>query len=321
MRSLKIGLLGCGTVGTGTVDVLKNNGDIIAERCGKRIVLEKVFAKDVLEHADAYVRERAAADVRDIVMNPEIDVVVELMGGIKPAHEFIVSALQNHKHVVTANKDVIAIYGRELEKMANERGVLLLYEAAVGGAIPVLKALSDSLAANRFSRISGIVNGTTNYILSKMTSHGADFYEVLAEAQRLGYAEADPKSDIDGLDAARKVVILAAKGFGVWKSLDEVSVTGIRHISSANVAEAKQAGCVYKLIADAECINGNVTLTVEPKRLPCDHPLAAVGGTFNAVFVEGDACDSLMFYGRGAGALPTGSAVVGDIMEIAKRIK
>ncbi|MFA6076223.1 MAG: homoserine dehydrogenase [Negativicutes bacterium] len=320
MKTVKIGLLGCGTVGSGVVEILRMNADLIAERCGARIEIEKIFFKNHRKHREPFVEDRATYDIRDVVMNPSIDIVVELAGKEHPAYEFIVTALQNGKHVVTANKDVMALHGCELETMARDRGVRLMYEASVCGAIPVMKALTESLSANKFTKISGIVNGTSNYILSKMTSDGADFYETLAEAQRLGFAEADPESDIDGLDAARKIIILAAKAFGVWKTLDEVQTTGIRHISAASISDAKAAGCVYKLIAQAECDDRVINLSVEPRRLPFDHPLAVVNDTFNAVFVEGNACGSLMFYGRGAGALPTGSAVVGDIMEIAKAI-
>ncbi|MEI6285997.1 MAG: homoserine dehydrogenase [Bacillota bacterium] len=320
MKTVKIGLLGCGTVGSGVMEVLRMNADVIAERCGAHLEIVKILDKKSDRHYEPFVQDRLTYDIRDIVMNAEIDIVVELTGGEHPAFEFIVSALQNQKHVVTANKDVMALHGADLEIMARERGVRLLYEASVCSAIPVLKALSDSLSANRITSIRGIVNGTTNYILSKMTANGADFYETLAEAQRLGYAEANPKSDIDGLDAARKIIILAAKAFGVWKTLDEVQTTGIRHISAVNIADAKAAGCMYKLIAQAESDGRTINLSVAPQRLPFDHPLASVNDTYNAVFVEGNACGNLMFFGRGAGALPTGSAVVGDIIEIAKAI-
>lgn len=320
MKVVKIGLLGCGTVGSGVLEILRQNADLIAGRSGARLEISKIFVKNSNKHREPFVQERVTYDIRDIVMNADIDIVVELTGGEHPAYEYIVSALQNQKHVVTANKDVMALHGADLENMARERGVQLLYEASVCGAVPVLKALSESMAANKISKISGIVNGTTNYILSKMTADGAGFYETLAEAQRLGYAEADPSSDIDGLDAARKIVILAAKAFGVWKTLDEVQITGIRHISAENIKDAKAEGRVYKLIAKADCADQIITLSVEPQRLSFENPLARVNDTYNAILVKGDACGNLTFTGRGAGALPTGSAVVGDIIEIAKAI-
>jgi len=265
-------------------------------------------------------------DLEAIVTDPEVDIVVELIGGLEPARSLILQAIASGKHVVTANKAVIARYGEEIFEAANEKGVYVMLEAAVGGGIPVIQTLKQSLGANRIQTVIGIVNGTTNYILTRMQTEGADFAEVLADAQELGYAEADPTADVDGLDAADKIAILASLAFGGRINLKDVYCEGIRQVSAADIDYADKLGFVIKLLAIAQDIKSKpdtemLSIRVHPTLVPKTHPLASVNGVYNAILVEGEPIGQVMFYGRGAGAGPTASAVVSDILNIAAILK
>ncbi|MBC7075556.1 MAG: homoserine dehydrogenase [Syntrophomonadaceae bacterium] len=319
---INIGLLGCGTVGSGVVKLLKKNEEIITKRTGDTIVIKKVLEKDRDKCFSLGIDERMIAqDISEILDDEEIDIIVELIGGIEPAFEFIVQAMQKGKSVVTANKDLIAIKGRELFEMAEENNVDFYFEASVAGGIPIIYPLKQSLAGNRIRKVIGILNGTTNYILTKMSREGRAFDEILAEAQKLGYAEADPSSDVNGLDAARKIAILSSIAFNTRVTLDNVYVEGITSIEPADIRYAQELGYVVKLLAIAkEDEEGRVQARVHPAFIPRTHPLAAVDDVFNAVFVQGDAVGEIMHYGRGAGQMPTASAVVGDIIDIARNI-
>jgi len=323
----KIGLLGLGTVGTGTAKILRDPAqrhpllqELELYRVGVRS-LDK--PREVELSADCIT-----TDLEAIVTDPAVDVVVELLGGLEPARSLILKAIQHKKHVVTANKAVIARFGAEIFTAATEAGVYVLLEAAVGGGIPVIEPLKQSLCANRINGLMGIVNGTTNYILTRMQLEGADFDAVLADAQRLGYAEADPTADVDGLDAADKIAILASLAFGGRIKRDEVHCEGIRQVSAADIAYADKLGFVIKLLAIARRnVSAQPTepeqlqLRVHPTLVPKAHPLASVNEVYNAILVEGDPIGQVMFYGPGAGAGPTASAVVSDILNIAAILK
>lgn len=326
-KTIKVGLIGLGTVGGGTFELLAKNAALIGDRAVP-IEVKRVCNLDVA-YAEQRIRELgladcvATADYRDLVSDPEIDIVIELIGGIHPALEMVSAALAAGKSVVTANKDLVASHGAELFALADEQGVDFFFEAAVAGGIPILKALKDSLAANNIVEIMGIVNGTTNYILSQMTSRGVDFQPCLEQAQALGYAEANPTNDIEGFDAARKMAILASIAYNTNITEDMVYVEGITKISKFDIAYAEQLGYAIKLVGLAKPAPDDsdaVSVCVYPLMIAKDHPLAAVSDVFNAVFVEGDALGQSMFYGRGAGATPTASAVVGDVITAAKKI-
>ena len=318
--AFKIGLLGLGTVGTGTAKILldpvgRNSllDHLVIQRVGVRSPdkpREIGFASDVI-----------TSDLEKIASDPDIDIIVELIGGLEPARTLILKAIANGKHVVTANKAVIARYGPEIFDAANKAGVYVLIEAAVGGGIPIVEPLKQSLGANRIQRIIGIINGTTNYILTRMANEGVDFEAVLAEAQQLGYAEADPTADVDGLDAADKIAILACLGFGGRVNRENVYCEGIRQISAADISYAEKLGFTIKLLAIAQGASGSTSDTlqirVHPTLVPQDHPLASINGVNNAILVEGDPLGQVMFYGPGAGEGPTASAVVSDILNIA----
>ena len=319
---INIGLLGCGTVGEGVVELVRRRTEKITDLTGFRPLIRKILVRDVTKTRNvAFVDEMLTANPTDILQDASIQVVVETIGGIEPARSFILQALRNGKHVITANKDLIALHGTEILEVAETHGVDVLFEAAVGGAIPLVGPLKDNLTANEVTDLKGIINGTTNYILTKMTETGTDFYSALAEAQRLGFAEADPSSDVDGLDAARKLVILASIAFQTTVHLDEVQVTGIRHITASDVAYAAEIGTVIKLLAVGSDNDGQLALSVRPTLIPKAHPLAHVSGSFNALFVRGDAAGDLMFFGRGAGSLPTASAVVGDVIALCRNLR
>ncbi|MEM8781071.1 MAG: homoserine dehydrogenase [Cyanobacteria bacterium P01_G01_bin.49] len=330
--AIKIGLLGLGTVGTGTAKILLDPvgrnpllGEIVISKVGVRS-LDKPRQVEFLPGI-------MTTDLDAIVSDPDIEIVVELLGGVEPARSLILQAISQKKHVVTANKAVIARHGDEIYEAANTAGVYVLLEAAVGGGIPIIKPLKQSLGANRITSIVGIVNGTTNYILTQMTSVGADFEAVLAEAQKLGYAEADPTADVDGLDAADKIAILASLGFGGRVKREDVYCEGIRQVSAADITYAEQLGFVIKLLAiskrsasrrakeSREKASDNLQLRVHPTLVPKQHPLANINGVYNAVLVEGDPLGQVMFFGPGAGAGPTASAVVSDIMNIVAILK
>lgn len=260
-------------------------------------------------------------DPEQIINDAEIDIVVEVMGTIEPARSYITEALLAGKHVVTANKDLLALHGRELLQTASAAGKDLFFEASVAGGIPIIAALKQALAGNRITQLAGIINGTTNYILTAMASQGRDYAGVLQEAQNLGYAEADPSSDVDGLDAARKLAILASIAFGSKVTIEDVFTEGISRVSKEDLAYAKELDCTVKLLALAKEEQGKIEVRVHPAFVANSHPLAAVNGVFNAVYVVGDAVGEAMFFGRGAGSLPTGSAVVGDIMQVARNME
>lgn len=317
----KIGLLGLGTVGTGTVEILLNPegrhpllSELSLHRVGVRS-LSKPRTVNLPEHL-------LTTDLEEIVIDPAVDIVVELIGGLEPARSLILQAIENGKHVVTANKAVISRYGSEIFDAANEKGVYVLLEAAVGGGIPVIQPLKQSLGANRIHKVTGIINGTTNYILTRMKNEGADFAEVLADAQRLGYAEADPSADIDGLDAGDKIAILASLAFGGRIKLEQVYCEGIRKITATDIAYAEKLGFVIKLLAiaardpHATPDEDLLSIRVHPTLVPNAHPLASINDVYNAILVEGEPIGQVMFFGRGAGAGPTASAVVSDILNI-----
>ena len=257
----------------------------------------------------------------EIVLDPQIQIVIEVMGGIEQTKKYIVQALQSGKHVVTANKDLVAVAGQELFDAADEQKRDFMFEAAVAGAIPIVRAVKESLAADEITEIIGILNGTTNYILSKMTKEGADFADVLAEAQALGYAEADPTADVEGLDAARKTAILASIAFNTRVTFEDVDVSGITKITASDISYANDLGYIIKLLGIAKREQGKVEVRVHPTFIPLSHPLANVHGVYNAVFVKGKALGDAMFYGRGAGELPTASAVMGDVVEVLRNIR
>ena len=317
-----VGILGGGTVGAALVGLLAERGAAIAARCG--VVLEPVAVAVRAPERDrpGIPAGLLTGDAAAVVAHPDVDVVVELIGGVDPARELLLAALGAGKPVVTANKEVIAAHGGELFDAACAAGVDLLFEAAVGGAIPLIRALRESLAGESVRRIMGIVNGTTNYILSRMTTAGSSYIDALAEAQALGYAEADPRADVEGHDAAAKAAIMAGIVFGAEVTAAGVHCEGISTLSPTDIAFAGRLGHVIKLLAIAERIDdGAVAVRVHPAMVPEDHPLAAVRDSFNAVFVEGDAAGELMLYGRGAGGRPTASAVLGDLIDAAVNLR
>ena len=316
---LGVGVIGCGTVGGGVVKLLVSESDHLQRKTGVAIELRKAADLDPAKRAATGLPPALlTADASALIADPEIGVVVEVIGGVNPARSFIESALTAGKHVVTANKELIAKHGAELFAMARKHAVTLHFEASSCGGIPVIHALGQSLAANRFEKLLGIVNGTTNFILTKMHREGAEFADVLAEAQRLGYAEADPSADVDGQDAAYKLAILAAMAFDSHFDYREIHTEGIRNISARDIAIAKDYDYVIKLLAiGAAHSDGRVELRVHPVLVPKLHPLAAVSDSFNAVFARGNYVGEVMFYGRGAGQMPTASAIVGDIIDLA----
>jgi homoserine dehydrogenase len=323
MRTLKVALLGCGNVGAQVARILIEDADALAARTGARLQLSGIAVRNVNSRRDVELpQELFTTDAETLVK--DADLVIELMGGIEPARTLILSALRNGACVVTGNKALLAQDGPTLYEEADKAHVQLSYEAAVAGAIPILRPIRDSLSGDRITRVLGIVNGTTNYILDQMDSTGAQFADALAEAQRLGYAEADPTADIEGHDAAAKAAILASLSFHTRFALENVHCEGITSVSAADIAAAKDAGFVIKLLAIAEKLDNDgsegVSVRVHPTLLPREHPLAAVRGAFNAVFIEAENAGELMFYGQGAGGTPTASAVLGDLVSAARRL-
>lgn len=318
---INIGILGLGTVGTGVIQILQQNAEDIQTRTESKIRVKKVLVRDLTAPRQISGDFEMTDNAEDILSDPEIDIVVEVIGGIEPARTYILKALANQKNVITANKDLLAEHGQELLTAAKEAGKDLYFEASVAGGIPIIAALKQSLAANRLTALVGIINGTTNYILTAMSEQGRDYAEVLAEAQKLGYAEANPASDVEGLDAARKLAILASIAFNSRVTLDDVYVEGISKITREDIVYANELGCTIKLLAIAKHQDEGIEMRVHPAIIPKTHPLASVNGVFNAIFVVGDAVGETMFYGRGAGSLPTGSAVVSDIMQVVRNIQ
>ena len=317
MKKVKIALLGLGNVGRGVWNILQMNGEEIMKRSGCQVEVAKILVRDPSKARAVKVPEELiTTDFDEILNDDSIKIIVEVMGGIEPAKEFILKSLGKKKHIVTANKMLLATYGDELFKKADEEEVMLNYEASVAGGIPIIQAINESLTANKIENLYGIINGTTNFILSKMELEGSDFDDVLKEAQEKGYAEADPTSDIEGFDAQYKLAILSSLAVGTKVKIDDVYREGITKITSKDIRYAKDFGLVIKLLAIAKEIDGKLQLRVHPTMIPDTHPLANVHDSFNAVFIKGNAVDDLMFYGRGAGDLPTGSAVVADIVSI-----
>ena len=316
-----IGILGSGTVGSGVIEVLKKNISDIEQRVGRSISIKSVLVRDLTKKRDHLEGIQLTNKVEDILDDPEIKIVVELMGGLHPSLEYMLRAMEAGKHVITANKDVVAQFGEQLFATAEQHKVEFRFEASVGGGIPIITPLKQCLTANKISLIMGIVNGTTNYMLTKMTEDGSDYEEVLQEAQAKGYAEANPAADVEGFDAARKAAILGSIGFNTRIRLDDVSVEGINNIKAADIAYAKELGYVVKLLAVAKDYGDKgVNVRVHPVFLPSSHPLAMVNDVFNAIFIRGNAIGDAMFYGSGAGALPTASAVVADIIAVARNL-
>jgi homoserine dehydrogenase len=319
--AVNIGVIGFGTVGTGTVRILLENAQVLQQRLGFPVVLKRVADKDLKTDRGVKLPKGMLTDkVEKVLDDPEIDIVVELIGGINPAKDFILRAINNGKHVVTANKALIAQEGGEIFKAAGAKGVQFGIEAAVAGGIPIIKVLREGLIANRILSVFGIINGTANYILTKMTDEGAEFGTVLKEAQKLGYAEADPTFDVEGQDSAHKLAILGSLAFGIPLSYAEVYCEGISKITPVDIGFARELGYKIKLLAIAKATNGEVELRVHPTMVPHEHLISKVDGVFNAVYVQGDAVGDTLYYGRGAGDMPTGSAIVADIADIARSI-
>ena len=316
MKSIGLALLGLGTVGSGVIKVLQENGDMIKDREGINIEVKKILVKDPSKQRKVDVAAELLTDNFEEILNDgSIDVIAEFMGGDAPAFTYLLRALQKGKSVVTANKEVIAKHWDELELAAKTSGAGLYYEACVGGGIPIIQSIIGSLQSNHIKKYMGIINGTTNFILTKMSEEGRNFQDVLSEAQRLGYAEPDPTADIEGFDARYKLSILSTIGFRNRVTIDQIYCQGISQITAEDITYAKELGFAVKLLAIAKKHDGRVEARVHPTFISLSHPLASVRDSFNAVFVEGDMVGELMFYGRGAGDLPTASALVSDIIK------
>ncbi|MDH3309642.1 MAG: homoserine dehydrogenase [Gammaproteobacteria bacterium] len=321
MKPVKIGILGLGTVGCGTVNVLARNAQEITRRAGREIRIAQASARDLRKKRSCSTGGiQLVQDPHAIVSNPEIDVVIELIGGYEPARELVLAAIANGKHVVTANKALIAMHGNEIFAQAQKKGVMVAFEAAVAGGIPIIKAVREGLAGNRIEWMAGIINGTCNFILSEMRDKGADFADVLKEAQRLGYAETDPTFDVEGTDAAHKLTILAAIAFGIPLKFKQVYTEGITKLTRMDVQYAEQLGYRLKLLGIARRTNGGVEMRVHPTLIPERRLIANVEGAMNAVLVKGDAVGPTMFYGAGAGAEPTASAIVADLVDVVRTL-
>jgi homoserine dehydrogenase len=322
MKPIKVGLLGLGTVGSGVVRIVEKHQADLQHQVGSPIQIEKVLVQDRLKVRDINVDIlKLTEDPSDIINNPEIDVVVEVMGGIQPAKSYILEALANGKHIVTANKDLMALHGAEITAKAAEMGCDVFYEASVAGGIPIIRTLIEGFSSDRLTKIMGIVNGTTNYILTKMSQEGAAYEDVLKEAQELGYAEADPTSDVEGIDAARKMTILGTLGFHAHVALSDVNVKGISEVTKEDIQYGKRLGYEIKLLGIAEQHDDSISITVQPTMVKTSHPLASVNGVFNAVYVYGEAVGETMFYGPGAGAMPTATSIVADLVAVVKNLK
>jgi homoserine dehydrogenase len=319
---INIGIIGFGTVGSGTVKILLGNRDILRERLGFEINLKRIVARNIRKDRGIKVPEGVlTTDVHTVLDDPDIHIVVELIGGISPAKDYILKAIGNGKHVVTANKALLATEGNEIFSAARKAGVEIGFEASVAGGIPIIKVIREGLVANRIKAVYGIINGTSNYILTKMTEENVEFSDALKEAQRLGYAEADPTLDIEGSDSAHKLAILAFLAYGIPFPFNEIYTEGISQISPLDIGFASEFGYKIKLLAIAKATEGGIELRVHPTMIPKDYLISKVDGPFNAVYIDGDATGSTLYYGRGAGSLPTGSAVVSDIVNIARDIR
>jgi homoserine dehydrogenase len=319
--SIKVGIIGFGTVGTGVVKVILNNRETIRRRLGIPVEIAAIADRDLDRDRGIKIDRRfLTKDPMDVIINPDIDILVEVMGGINQAKGYILDAISRGKHIVTANKALLAEYGEEIYRAAEDAGVDLGFEGSVGGGIPVIKALKEGFDANRIESIFGIINGTSNYILTKMTEEGRPFPSVLSEAKEAGYAEADPTLDIEGIDAAHKLSILVNLAFGTPVSVKDIYVEGIGRITPLDIEYAREFGYRIKPLAIAKIADGEIDARVHPTMIPDDYLLAKVNGVFNAVYIVGDAAGESMLYGKGAGELPTGSAVVSDIIDIGRNI-
>jgi homoserine dehydrogenase len=321
MREIRVGLIGFGTVGAGVVKILQQNAGLIEKRMGTKIVLKRVADLDL--ETDRGVKLSSGVltkNADDVIGDPEIDIVMELIGGIEPARTFIRKAIQKGKHIVTANKALLALHGDEIVGLAQRHRVDVNFEASVGGGIPLIRSIKEGLVANRIHSIFGILNGTSNYILSKMTDEGGDFKEVLKEAQRKGYAETDPTYDIEGIDAAHKLTILIRLAFGTPVQFKEVFISGISGITPLDIQFSREFGYRIKLLAIAKLDRGKMEARVHPTMLPEGHLLSTVDSVFNAIYIQGDAVGPTLFYGQGAGQMPTGSAVVSDLVDLGRNI-
>ncbi|MFZ5511699.1 MAG: homoserine dehydrogenase [Pseudomonadota bacterium] len=319
MKPINVGLLGIGTVGGGTFSVLERNQEEITRRAGRPIRITMVADKDTARaRLVTGGRARITDDAFAVVADPDIDIVVELIGGYGVAKELVLKAIANGKHVVTANKALLALHGNEIFKAAQEKGVMVAFEAAVAGGIPIIKALREGLTANRIEWIAGIINGTTNFILSEMRDKGLSFDEVLKEAQRLGYAEADPTFDVEGVDAAHKLTIMAAIAFGIPMRFDKVHIEGITKLQAVDIRYAEQLGYRIKLLGITKRKPAGIELRVHPTLIPARRLIANVEGAMNAVLVQGDAVGATLYYGKGAGAEPTASAVIADLVDVTR---
>ncbi|WP_367849051.1 homoserine dehydrogenase [Rhodoferax sp. WC2427] len=319
MKPIQVGILGIGTVGSGVFNVLQRNQEEIKRRAGRGIEVTMVSRRNTAE-AQALVGDRAqvVADARAIVQNPAIDIVVELIGGTTLAKELVLEAIAQGKHVVTANKALLAVHGTEIFAAAHAKGVMVAFEAAVAGGIPIIKALREGLTANSIQWVAGIINGTTNFILSEMRDKGLDFGVVLKEAQRLGYAEADPTFDIEGVDAAHKLTLMSAIAFGIPVQFDKAYIEGITQLGAQDIKYAEQLGYRIKLLGITKRTANGVELRVHPSLVPAKRLIANVEGAMNAVMVQGDAVGTTLYYGKGAGSEPTASAVIADLVDIAR---
>jgi homoserine dehydrogenase len=321
MKEIKVGLIGFGTIGTGVVKILNENGDILEEKLGGKIVLKKIADIDLEKDRGIDIDRSILTDnPEEIIDDPQISIVIELIGGYEPAKSFILKAIRNGKHVITANKALLAVHGKEIFDAASLYGVDIGFEGSVGGGIPIIRAMKEGLCANNIKSIFGIINGTANYILSDMTAEGKNFKEVLEIAKAKGYAEADPTLDVEGIDTAHKIAILASIAFGVEINIDDVYVEGISKITPIDIEFAKEFGYKIKLLAIAKDNGNEIEIRVHPTMLPKDNPLFSVDGVFNAILVTGDAVGPTLFYGKGAGMMPTGSSIVSDIIELARNI-
>lgn len=316
---VNIAVLGYGTVGSGVVEVINTNHESINKRAGQEINIKYVL--DLRDFPGDPVQEVLVHDYEIIANDPEVDIVVEVMGGIEPAYTFVKRALESGKSVCTSNKALVAKHGPELMEIAKEKNINFLFEASCGGGIPIIRALNGSLTADEVDEITGILNGTTNYMMYKMATEGSDFDVVLKEAQQKGYAEADPTADVEGYDACRKIAILSSLAYGKFLNYENVYTEGITKITAEDIAYAKEFDCVIKLLAVAHNTDKGIEVGVYPVLLGKEHPLSSVRDSFNAVFVHGDAVDDAMFYGRGAGEMPTASAVVGDVIDVARNLQ
>lgn len=320
-KTVKVGLIGWGTVGGGLVKILKANGSLIEKRLGGRLEIKAIADKDITTPRSVKVDKKIlTTNVKSVIRNPDIDIIIELIGGKEPARTYILEAIEEGKHIVTANKALLAECGEEIFAAASKNGVDVYFEGSVGGGVPIIKILKEGLVGNRIQAILGIINGTANYILSRMTSEGKDFQEVLSEAKRLGYAESNPAMDIEGTDSAHKLTILASLAFGAKVKLSNVYVEGIKGITTADIRYADEVGYSIKLLAIAKESQGKIEVRVHPTLIPHHHLLSSVNGVFNACFLSGDAVGDMLVYGQGAGEMPTGSAVVADLVDLARNL-